>query len=69
MIITNKQKEELKSILTEKEFEKLIALSTDISDFEDELDHLIVTRLDKELNSTEDYRKLQGLYEEIYNQN
>lgn len=69
MIITNKQKEELKSILTEKEFEKLIALSTDISDFEDELDHLIVTRLDKELNPTEDYRKLQVLYEEIYNQN
>ena len=69
MIITNKQKEELKSILTEKEFEKLIALSTDISDFEDELDHLIVTRLDKELNPTGDYRKLQGLYEEIYNQN
>lgn len=69
MIVTNKQKEELKSILTEKEFEKLIALSTDISDFEDELDHLIVTRLDKELNPTEDYRKLQVLYEEIYNQN
>ncbi len=69
MIITNKQKEELKSILTEKEFEKLIALSTDISDFEDELDHLIVTRLDKELNPTEDYRKLQVLYEEIYKQN
>lgn len=69
MIITNKQKEELKSILTEKEFEKLMALSTDISDFEDELDHLIVTRLDKELNPTEDYRKLQVLYEEIYNQN
>ena len=69
MTITNKQKEELKSILTEKEFEKLIALSTDISDFEDELDHLIVTRLDKELNPTEDYRKLQVLYEEIYNQN
>jgi len=69
MIITNKQKEELKSMLTEKEFEKLIALSTDISDFEDELDHLIVTRLDKELNPTEDYRRLQVLYEEIYNQN
>ena len=69
MIITNKQKEELKSILTEKEFEKLIALSNDISDFEDELDHLIATRLDKELNPTEEYRKLQALYEEIYNQN
>lgn len=65
--ITEKQKNELKSILDEKEYSEL--LKEDIAGFFTELHLLMIGYMDENYNHTNLSYKLQELYDEIYSQN
>lgn len=65
-IVTDNQKEKLKNVLTEEEYNRLIPLVWD--DFFSELNDCIVTRfIDDE--PTPEAWAVQRIYDEIYNQN
>ena len=65
--ITENQKDRLKNILDEQEYEELI--KDDIADFFTDLHLFILGYMDEEYNSTKESDELQKLYDEIYNQN
>ena len=65
--ITEKQKNELKSILDEKEYSEL--LEEEIAGFFTELHLLMIGYMDENYNHTNSSYKLQELYDEIYEQN
>ncbi len=65
-ILTDSQKERLKSLLTEEEYKRLTALEW--GDFFDELNDCIVMRF-KDNEPTPEALVIQGIYDEIYNQN
>lgn len=65
--ITENQKDRLKNILDEQEYEELI--KDDIADFFTDLHLFIIGYMDEEYNSTKESDELQKLYDEIYNQN
>ncbi|MCH5142937.1 MAG: hypothetical protein J1G07_04430 [Clostridiales bacterium] len=65
-IITDKQKEQLKSLLTREEYERVIALEWE--DFSVELSGCIDVRyIDDE--PTKEAEAIENIYYEIYNQN
>ena len=65
--ITEIQKNKLKNILDEQEYEEL--MKDGIADFFTDLHLLIIGYMDEEYNHTEESEELQELYDEIYNQN
>ena len=69
IILTEKQKNELKNILEEKEYQELIEIEEGVFDFLVELHLLIDGYMDEDYNDTKESEKLQAIYDEIYNQN
>ena len=69
IILTENQKNELKNILEEKEYQELIEIEEDVFDFLVELHLLIDGYMDEDYNDTKESEKLQAIYDEIYNQN
>ncbi len=67
--LTENQKNELKNILEEKEYQELIEIEEDVFDFLVELHLLIDGYMDEDYNDTKESEKLQAIYDEIYNQN
>ena len=65
--ITENQKNRLRDILDEKEYQDL--MEEEIADFFTDLHLLIIGYMDEEYNHTNESDKLQKLYDEIYNQN
>ena len=65
-IVTDKQKVQLKTLLTKEEYEKLIVLEWE--EFQDELSRCIDVRyIDDE--PTKEADAIENIYYEIYNQN
>ena len=69
MILPQEIREKLKSLLTEKEYKHLMQYTFDIFQFQTELDDLIISRFDKNDESTKESEDLQRVYDEIYNLN
>ena len=65
--ITENQKNRLKNIIDEQEYEEL--MKNDIADFFSDLHLLIIGYMDEDYNSTKESDELQRLYDEIYNLN
>lgn len=65
--ITERQREELKNILQEDEYQELI--ESDAFEFFTELHLLLVGYMDEDYNHTNESYKLQQLYDEIYELN
>ena len=65
--ITENQKNRLKNVLGEQNYNEL--MQNDIADFFTDLHLFIIGYMDKDYNSTKESDELQRLYDEIYNLN